>query len=119
MSNWKVPPVSANLLSELRTAVDVAEKDKAWVVVVCPDGSEFLAIFQTYAESTLPSGSSFSGRTALLPGGGRISVAASGDEPFPSPGTPFAVLFLGWGDDLAADNRRMQLWRARATRVLR
>lgn len=109
----------ADVASSLRYAADEAMRNSSWVVVVCPDGSDFLTTFQNSAGGLLPTGTSVAGRTALLPTGGRISVVAVGDDPFIPAGTPFSVMFCGWGDDIAADNRRMQLWRAGASRVIR
>lgn len=107
----------ADVAQRLQHAAEATKTEK-WVVVVCPDGSDFLTTFQESAAALLPTGTSLAGRTAILPGGGKLSVVAVGDKPFIPPGTIYSVVFCGWGDDIASDNRRMQLWRAGATRVL-
>jgi hypothetical protein len=66
-----------------------------------------------------PDDASFSGRTALLPSGTKVSVVPVSATPFAQPGTTFDVMFCGWGDDDAADNRRMQVWRSASRKVLR
>jgi hypothetical protein len=88
-----------------------------WIVLVCPDGSEFHSAFLSCAGGVFPNGVSFSGRTAILPGGGKVSVLPVSATPFTNAG-PFDVMFLGWSDDDAADNRRMAVWRAASHKVL-
>ena len=109
--------VRAEVASTLRHAAEATGTEK-WVVVVCPDGSDFLTTFQESAAGLLPAGTSLAGRTAILPSGGRLSVVAVGTDPFLPPGAIYSVMFCGWGDDIASDNRRMQLWRAGAARVI-
>lgn len=113
------PSTRAEVAVSLHKAAQTAESGKCWVVVVCPDGSDFLTTFQESAGGVLPAGASVAGRTIVLPGGGRISVVAVGDTPHIPPGTTYEVMFCGWGDDIAADNRRMQIWRDGASRVLK
>ena len=88
-------------------------------MIVVPDGSDFMASFGACAGGALPPGSSLAGRTAILPSGGKLSIAAVGTDPFIPAGVAYTVLFAGWGDDIAADNRRMALWREGAVRVIR
>lgn len=115
----KVSPSSlAAMVSVLRQAATLATLGE-WVVVVVPDASEFLTAYNICAAGALPPGSSLGGRTALLPSGGKVSVVAVGTDPFIPDGEPYTVMFAGWGDDIAADNRRMLLWRQRASRVIR
>lgn len=118
MSTWKCPPVRTEFIDALQRAVILARTNKEWVVVVCPNKSEAITFFDVYAGVMFPRGSTYSGRTALLDGGGRLSVVSSEEDSFIPSDVPYAVMFLGWEDDLAADNRKMQLWRDRATRVL-
>lgn len=86
-----------------------------WTVVVCPDGSDFHSAFQSCAGGAFPG--AFSGRTAVMPDKSRVSVLPVSSTPFINMG-PFDVMFVGWADDHAADNRRMSVWRAAAQRVL-
>lgn len=86
-----------------------------WVVIVYPDGGEFQSTFQSLAGSVFPNGSSFSGKTALLPDGKKISLLPVSASP---PIEPFAVMFSGWADDIVADNKRMSVWRNVAVQIL-
>ena len=94
-----------------------ADSTKSWVVVVCPDDSSFHRSFRSAAGGMFPNGASFSGRTALLDSGGRISVVPVSASPTFVVG-PFSVMFRGWDEDLAADSSRMSVWRAAAKRVI-
>lgn len=109
----------AAVVEGIRKATSQVRSPKDWVVVVCPDGSEFLTTVRNCAQGVMPPGSALTGRTAILPGGGRLSIVAVSDDLFVPAGVPFLVVFLGWGDDIAADNRKMQVWREKASEVLR
>jgi hypothetical protein len=111
--------MQASIVATLWTAASIAARTKEWVIVVVPDGSDFISAFGACAAGALPSGTSLGGRTALLPGGGRLSITPVGQDPFVPTGTLYSVMFAGWGDDIAADNRRMLLWRQGATQVHR
>lgn len=119
MSRPPTATTQATIVATLKTAASIAALSKEWVIVVVPDGSDFLSAFGTVAAGSFPPGTSLGGRTALLPGGGRVSVTSVGQDPFVPKDTPYSVLFAGWGDDIAADNRRMLLWRQGATAVHR
>lgn len=108
----------AEVASTVRRIAQTTAEAKGWTVIVCPDGSEFLSVLAANAGGIFPNGASFSGRTALLLGGGRVTVVAVSDAPFTAHGTPYDVAFCGWGDDVAADNRRMEVWRAASRRVI-
>lgn len=101
------------LLSILRLAVNYAYKRKTWVVVLCPTSGETESARKSMA-ALVPDGTTGSGRTFLLPGGARISVAQVSDDVFVPDGTRFAVLYAGWS--AAGDNslRGMAAWRERA-----
>ena len=90
--------------------------DGRWVVIVCPDGSDFHQAYLACAGALFPVGT-FSGRTAVFPDGGKVSIRTVGATPFMVQ-EPYDVMFRGWGDDAAADSRRMQVWRQAARQVL-
>jgi hypothetical protein len=91
---------------------------KGWVVLVCPD-EEVLTEYRAGMIGILPAGSSFSGRTAMLPGGGRLSVTTATTPVFVPEEVPFTVLFAGWGTtDKKSSSKRMTQWRERAASTL-
>jgi hypothetical protein len=102
------------LLSNLRVAVGYARQRKTWVVVLCPTSGATEDARKSMA-ALVPSGTSGSGRTFLLPDGVRISVAQVCDEVFVPEGTPFAVLYAGWSTAGDSSLKGMDAWRARAT----
>lgn len=112
------PSSIATLVSTIDNACRHVVLASHWVVVVLPDGSDMAQMVQKQGGALFPPGSVFSGRTALLPNGGRVSIVCASDQPFVSSDTPFSVMFVGWGDDIAANPRNMEPWRARATKVL-
>lgn len=103
-------------IANLRTAIDQAAKSGGWVVVVYPD-AETGARARRVLPAMLPEGSSAGGRTALMPGGGKLSVVSAEDEVF-DPGTPVTAMFFGW--DVATDRqyRGMAAWRSRASVII-
>lgn len=66
---------------------------RAWIVAVCPDDKASQRLRWVLA-SSLPEGAVFSGRTALLAEGGRISVVSLDDRSFDLD-QDFQVYFLG------------------------
>jgi len=101
------------LLSVLRLAVEYALKRQIWVVVLCPTGGETENARKSMA-ALVPDGTTGTGRTFLLPGGVRISVARVSDEIFVPDGTPFALLYAGWSSAGDTSMRGMSSWRDRA-----
>ncbi len=103
-------------VAALCAAVAHARETEDWVVVVArggPSGSQ--GLLQALAAG-VPAGTAMGGRTALLPEGGRVTVAA-GSEPVE--GSGFRVMFLGYGT--AADAREelmLHTWRQAAEGVL-
>jgi len=80
----------------IQQVLKYALESKEWVVIICPDPKTVMSCSR-YVASSLPSHSSFSGRTALLPGGGHLSVVAAQDDIFPPLDVkPFSTAFVGW-----------------------
>lgn len=76
----------------LKHAMDSGE----WVVIICPEPKVALSCSRNLA-AAIPPEARFSGRTALLPGKGRISVVSAQDDIFsPLDNEPFTTAFLGW-----------------------
>lgn len=100
------------MITDLIQARQMVETRKSWLVVVVPDDQiqSCLRIVASFTEGF------FSGRTLLLAGGGKMSVAAVTDANFVPAETPFSVLFLGWGGKY--DGSKMQPWREAASQVI-
>ena len=114
---WGLPmaPSTNSLLSGITYALNHAAQWGKWVVMVCP--GESLSPCQKILAAALPRDAEFSGRTAQLRDGGRVSMVVSGQENFAfTGGDPFSVVFLGWGG--VKESERMRPWRLAATEVL-
>lgn len=107
---------TTGLLGALLYALRTAEELSKWVVLVCPPGDREKEC-RHHLAGVVPDNVKFSGRTAMVPGGGRVSVVSSAVEPFVPENEPFSVLFLGW-DGSTRDPDGMRRWRLRAKEVL-
>ena len=103
-------------IASLQSAVQQAVRTGGWVVAVYPT-TEASEAARNLLPALLPDGASGGGRTALLPGGGRVSVVASLDPPFQT-SRIFGVMFLGWGGAKESEFGGMSVWRAASTQVL-
>jgi hypothetical protein len=111
--------MSMNLISCIHTACRTAEVgNPSWVVVVLPTDSDTHKSFDKVAGALFPKGVFFSGRTATLPKGGKVSVVSAHIPVFVPEDEPFQVMFFGWSDDLMSKPEDMQRWRDKAVRVL-
>ena len=117
MSPSTAPPPHANTISDFHAVARHVLNTAEWVVVVYPDGSD-CARLMNVLHGALPAGSTCTGRTSLLPGGGKLSVASSDTDVFVPAGVPYTVIFLGWSDHLIAGHDGMHRWRDRASRVV-
>lgn len=108
-------PTSINQMLFIQKKVQYIEKNGGTLMIVCSSDDTVSDCCQVLGMS-LPSASKFSGRTALLPGNGRISIASIMDDP-PSDFL-FAVTFTGnFSND--KESLRMTKWVNKATQVLR
>jgi len=89
------PTLDLSFMVDLLNAIRHARLHQAWVVVVCPDSAVTEIVAKTLA-TVLPAGSSTCGRTALLEGGGKISVAASDSGMFLPNGQRYVIALTGW-----------------------
>lgn len=106
------PSQTNNNLVEMRAAVRHAQMTGEWVVMLAPQTAltecgKLLAVLP-------PEGANFSGRTMLMPGGGKVSLAAAEDEVFVPDGTEFVVGFI-----TGYDSKGAQKWQAKAKNLLR
>jgi len=100
------------MIEDFLFARDIAHTKNLWVVIVVPSDLYAEALDTMAAVSN---GHPFGGRTMdLAPG--RLSLAQTGDDPFPS--EPFVVSFVGWGNTKLAQAQEMTRWKDAATRVL-
>lgn len=99
------------MISDIIRARQRAESTKSWIVVVVPPDQvpSYLRVMATFV------GGSFSGRTFLMPNGGKVTVVGALDAVIEYD-VPYSVTFLGWGGK--ADGTLMQPWREAATEVL-
>ena len=104
-----------NFLTDLDGIMRHVNLSREWVVVVCPESTE-AENFALALASFVPSGVKFSGRTAVFPNGGRISVAVALEDIFVPDDTSYTVYFQGWG--LTHNNFGMRKWEKKAQRVL-
>lgn len=86
-------------------------------------GSWLVVVYSTEAEAKdaqkvlpglLPEGASGTGRTSILPGGGRISVVDSSVPPFGGQG--YTAIFLDWKEGTEQQFTGMAAWRAASRR---
>jgi hypothetical protein len=89
--------VAANALG---SAFKASAGDGAWRVLLCPDGPEG-DLLKKVVSITAPG----TGRTACLPGGGRVSVAKPGDGVFGQ--GPRILSRAGWARKQAHLSSRM------------
>jgi hypothetical protein len=99
-------------LSSLTAAIEHARRSGEWVVVVAPtDKQKSIELGHVFV-SIVPRDASFCGRTAIFPGGGRVTVVG-GSQPLH--GTGFRVMFVGFdGKLLLADEIAIHAWRTAA-----
>jgi hypothetical protein len=114
MSKQGIP---MNLVQNIVFAVRYALKYRSWVVVVCPDDAVVRQCRQVLA-GAVPDDAGFSGRTALLGEGARVSVVQVDSDVFVPEDDTFETLFVGW---LAGKTRdaRMSNWYENTSAVLR
>jgi hypothetical protein len=108
-------PEQAVLINEIIRAVKRAERTGEWVVIVCPDAEAKKNAGRMLAAS-VDAGAKFSGRTAVLANGGRISVACAKDAVFVPDKTPYVVGFAGWTS--AHDIKEQRTWQDKSAASL-
>lgn len=111
-----VPITHTNLYSYLKLALDRAQDTKGWFVLILPNDMELQDRCRSIIAGILPATAKFGGRTAVLPGGGRVSVTRATDPVFIEEGTPFTTMFVGWSNNPSReDSRGMAAWRDRCS----
>lgn len=105
------------LLNDLQTGLEHAVSAADWVVIVCPSVNLTNDILD-YTTAIAPPGTSFTGRTAKLPGGGRISATPANQPIFVPSNEPFSVMFLGWETVDKAQYPQMNPWRKQARHII-
>jgi hypothetical protein len=106
-------------------AANYADETGSWVVIVCPQDSDIQDNCQKAFMGTVRPNSTLSGRTAVFPNGGRLSLTACDEEVFIPDDHSFSVSFIGWsypqGKKVTAYKNQMEhmgKWREAASRVL-
>ena len=113
------------LIQNMEFAADYADKTGSWVVIVCPPDSDIETNCRKAFMGTVRPDSTLSGRTAVFPNGGRLSLTACDEDVFIPDDHSFSVSFIGWsyprGKKARAYKDQMQhmgKWREAAARVL-
>ena len=107
--------MSASLLPDLLKVAQEVGRSGCKILVVCPT-PEGASEGRKILSGVIPGDALFSGRTALFPGGGQVTLIQA-DEDF-APDESTAVLFLGWEGVSEAVIRKMASWRKSAAKVL-
>jgi len=95
--------------------LDHTRNSLGWVVVVSPNEAAMMQVRRVLS-AAVGKTELFSGRTATLKHGGRLSSVAVTEQPFLPEGRAFSVLFLGhWGD---VPKEKVAAWETAASGVL-
>lgn len=105
---------SSLAISGLQPVIDHAAMTEGWLVIVCPSVKSAHKTRMLVA-AMLPEGSASGGRTAVMAGGGRLSVASVTEEVFAD---DFDAVFFGWDAPSEEEVGGMMRWRAKARTVL-
>lgn len=111
--------MGTNYIPSFQALIAHANRTKDWVVMVTPANSPCAEGFRSYGLGLLPIGSKFTGRTALLPDGGRISVVETPHK-FEGKGE-LSVMFLGFEEMskvLPRDEIAIAGWRKKAKHTI-
>ena len=100
----------------LQKVIKYAQASGEWVAVVCPN-TKVSAECSRYIAAALPPEAKFSGRTAILPGGGRLSICSATEPPFFPDGAHFTTSFVGWEGESRAD--AMLRWQEAADKTFK
>ena len=110
MSPSKIDIVT--LIARVKNIVDMVAIEGNYVVIVCPNLALSTSLSRIVGTLVSEKGE-FSGRTAVLPNNGKVSVVCADDEVFISDDESFNAEFLGW---TAKDNSQGMLkWQSKAT----
>jgi len=98
--------------------IEHASQSGDWVVLVTPTDSSCAKGFRSYGLGLLPQGTNFTGRTALLPDGGKISLVETNHQ-LEADGD-MSVMFLGFEEAKPSAKQDLVLaaWRKRAARTI-
>ncbi len=99
--------IPMTVISNIVYALRYAKSFRGWVVIVCPNVGTKQACARVLS-GAIPDDAIFSGRTAVLPKGGKISVASVAEKVFVPEGDDYSTLFIGWEAKAAA--RGMKKW---------
>ena len=100
----------------LQTVLDYVRRAREWVVVVAPTDEDKAPALGRMLVSLLPPDAELCGRTAILPGGGRVTVVGASQLVH---GDGFRVMFLDFdGKLLPSDEIAIHAWRSAALGVV-
>ena len=114
------------LVQNMEFAAKYADDTGSWVVIVCPPNSDVQDNCQKAFMGTIRPNSTLSGRTAVFPNGGRLSLTACDEDVFIPDEHTFSVSFIGWAFPNGKNKvttyknqmEHMGKWRNAAARVL-
>ena len=96
---------------QVKSVVDGLREHPVWVLMVCPDPKQ-TSLFRKALAVICGEGDNFSGRTALLKEGGKVTIACVDDEPLDPGDEKFVLSFVGhWGS--GQSTARMKKWRSK------
>jgi hypothetical protein len=98
-----------------------AERTNEWVVILTPENSACAEGFRSFGLGLLPTGTQFTGRTAIFPKGGQVSVAETPHR-FDAADGNFSLMLLGFSDEKVSGGAKEELsvaaWRKRAKKTI-
>ena len=100
------------LIARVQDVVNTVSVEGGYVVIVCPT-TNISTQLSIIVGSLVSEKGEFSGRTAVLPNKGKISIVCAEEKIFASDDEIFRVEFIGWSSK--NDSRGMLKWQSRAT----
>jgi len=95
------------LIARIKNTIDTVTIQGNYVVIVCPN-IEISTKLSQIVGTLISENVKFSGRTAIFPNNGKISIVCADDDVFISKNEPFKTEFIGWA---AKDgSQRMLKW---------
>lgn len=102
------------MLNEIQPLITFLPYDPPWTVIVCPTQDKTQECGRLLT-AILPASAKFSGRTAVLQDGRKLSIAWVNDDIFLPESTSFGVSLLGW---TAKDDRTgIQKWLTKLSKL--
>jgi hypothetical protein len=111
--------MNTSYIPSFQAVIRHVESTPEWVVIVSPSDSSCATAFRTVGQGLFPIGTLFTGRTATLPKGGRVSIAETSHHFVPT--KKFSVMFLGFEDEKFSSSTDVLVlagWRQKAQHTI-